>query len=183
MRISDWSSDVCSSDLLVAREALAVPAAMLANERALLEAGEAGAIRETEAERCDVRAQRVIGGDRGLHECGLLRMDGRIDMPDPRAVGPAGKGALAHRGQIIGDELGAEFVAFVDDRPEHVRGRFEGESGRVADARHIGAVSPGRGVDLPDHRAIFLDAHAALADIAVRPVAPLDLRAALGEGS
>src|SRR3546814_2206803 len=113
MRISDWSSDVCSSDLLVgdpertarsvigdahgaaarlsvldeaghevlwlaggppvregdeadlvAREALAVPAAMLANERALREAGEAGAIRENEAERCDVRAQRVIGGDR-----------------------------------------------------------------------------------------------------------------------
>src|SRR3546814_14060896 len=71
----------------------------------------------------------------------------------------------------------AEFVAFVDDRPEHVRGRFEGESGRVADARHIGAVSPGRGVDLPDHRAIFLDAHAALADIAVRPDAQIELRA------
>src|SRR3546814_7448433 len=104
-------------------------------------------------------------------------MDARIDMPAPIAVGPAVKGALAHRGQIIGDELGAEFVAFVDDRPEHVRGRFEGESGRVADARHIGAVSPGRGVDLPDHRAIFLDAHAALADIAVRPDAHIELRA------
>src|SRR3546814_21185144 len=82
-------------------------------------------------------------------------MDARIDMPAPIAVGPAVKGALPHRGQIIGDELGAEFVAFVDDRPEHVRGRFEGESGRVADARHIGAVRPGRGVDLPDHRAIL----------------------------
>src|SRR3546814_13157244 len=80
---------------------------MLANERALREAGEAGAIRETEAERCDVRAQRVIGGDRSLHKLGLLRMDARIDMPAPIAVGPAVKGALAHRGQIIGDELGA----------------------------------------------------------------------------
>src|SRR3546814_12474086 len=105
MRISDWSSDVCSSDL---REALAVPAAMLANERALREAGEAGAIRETEAERCDVRAQRVIGGDRGLHEFGLLRMDARIDMPAPIAVGTAVKGPLAPRGQTHGDETRPE---------------------------------------------------------------------------
>src|SRR5690606_38232315 len=101
----------------------------------------------------------------GLDEVRLLRMHPRIDMLAPIAVRPAIEGALLHRGQIVGDKLGAEFVALVDYRPQHVRCRLESERGRVTNARDIDAPRFCRGIDLPDHRPIFLEAETAFADI------------------
>src|SRR5690606_1608201 len=106
---------------LVTRETLAVPAAMLADEGALRITRENRSGDEAEAQRRDMRAKRIIGPDRGFDEVGSLRPAARVAIPPPIAGRRAVKGAFAHRGEVVGDEFGAELVALVDDRPELIR--------------------------------------------------------------
>src|SRR4051794_9177669 len=104
---------------LVARPRFSIPRAVLADE------GAAGHVRwkqiagvEGEPERGSVRAQRIIRHDRFRHQVGPLRLDPSIDVLPIIAVRPAVEAAVLHRGQVVGHQIVAEFVALVDDDPE-----------------------------------------------------------------
>ena len=100
--------------------------------------------REGDAERGVVRAQAVVGPHRRARpspdSCGWTR--GSTFWP-PIGIGPAVEAALAHRGQIVGDEVGAELVALVDHRPQLPAAGLDGQRGRVAQAGGVGAVGAG----------------------------------------
>src|SRR5690606_7701738 len=143
-------------DNLVPGEILAVPAAVLADEGAFGEGSAESAVpREGQAQRGDVRAEGVVRANRAGDQSGLLRADPRIDVLAPVAVGPAVEGTLAHRGQIVGDQLRANLVTLVDHRPEGAGGRLDGQGGRVADAGCDGAPGAGQAIDGPDHRPLL----------------------------
>src|SRR3546814_18366916 len=90
MRISDWSSDVCSSDL---------------------------------------------------------------------GVGPAVEAAFAYRGEVVGHQVGAEFVALVDRCPQHAGAGLDGQRRGIAQAAGVGPVHPGLGIDMPHLGAIKYGVH------------------------
>src|SRR3546814_11553929 len=79
-----------------------------------------------------MRAQGVVRADRRGDLLRLLRLRARVDGLPPIAVGPAVEAALAHRGEIIRNEIGTDLVAFVHDRPALARSRLDGERGGVA---------------------------------------------------
>src|SRR5271166_6579320 len=106
-------------DDLVAVEEIPVPTAMFADEGAApVFLGKAVRRVEGKPQRGHVRAQRIIGNDRLLDQIWTLRLDARVEMLAEIAVGPAVEAAVLHRGHIVGHEVGAEFVAFVDDGPQ-----------------------------------------------------------------
>ena len=72
-------------------------------------------------------AKRVVRNDGALDELGPLWMNPRIDVLAVIAEWPAVKSAVAHRGDVIGDEITAELVALVDGDPQLVRLRLPGE--------------------------------------------------------
>ena len=84
-----------------------------------------GAGVERKAQGCDMGAQRVIRRDGLRDQVGSLRLDARIDVLAVIAVRPAVEGAVLHRRQIIRHQIGAEFVALVDDGPQRAGLRLE----------------------------------------------------------
>ena len=156
-------------DDLVATVRLAVPGAVLADEGALLKRRrQAVALGEDEAKRCGVRAERVVRHDRLLDQVRALRLHPVIHMIAVVAVGPAVEAAVLDRGQVVGHEIAAELVAFVDDRPQHAGLGLPRHAVGVAQAGGEHAMAAGRGIDLPDRGAAALGGHAVLGDIAVR---------------
>ena len=98
----------------------------------------------------------------------VARTDARVHMLSPIAVGPAVEAAFAHRGQIIGHEVGAELVALVHHRPQLAGFGAEGERSGIAKAGGIAFVHPGLRVDLPHHGTIDFGRQTALGKVAVR---------------
>src|SRR3546814_8164931 len=83
MRISDWSSDVCSSDLLRLRQRLGelIEKMMIEHEIAHAPADEAGAIgelRQLLATGLDQRPGRIIGGERDILQLGRASCRERV---------------------------------------------------------------------------------------------------------
>ena len=140
---------------------------MLADKGALGELPAHVSIGEVHAQRGHVGAERVVRFDGAFHFLRLRRFDAGVHVVAPVAVGPAVEGAFLHRGQVIRHQVGAQFVPFVDHRPELVRIRVDGEGSGVAQAGGVGLVPAGLRVDLPDHGAVFLHVHAPFADVAV----------------
>src|SRR3546814_17336662 len=115
MRISDWSSDVCSSDLL---GAVADDAAVL-----LVDAGE-------EAGHVDEGDELDVEGVAGAHEAGGLLGAVHVEHPgkDHRLVADDADGVAVETGEAAGDRAGPvravlDVVAVVDrggDHPVHV---------------------------------------------------------------
>src|SRR3546814_5044087 len=56
-----------------------------------------------------------------------LRRDARVDKAAPVIPGPAEKIALVDIGQIVGDQVGPQHVAFVDHGPKPVTARIIGK--------------------------------------------------------
>src|SRR5439155_5774114 len=83
------------------------------------------------------------------------------------AVGPAIESAVAHRGEIIGDEIATELITLVHDRPERTSLWLPAHPIRIAQARGEQAALPARRVDLQDGGAPLLFLKTVLADIAV----------------
>ena len=114
-----------------------------------------------------MRAQCIVGHDGLGHQVGALGLDARVDVAAVPAVRPAIEAALLHRGQVVGHQVAAEFVAFVDDRPERAAHRLPGHAVGVAQARREQSHRTAGAVDFPDGRAAFLGRHAVLGHIAV----------------
>src|SRR3546814_4272326 len=83
MRISDWSSDVCSSDLRLARAAGRSCAAQRARSRGHLE-----------CQRCHDRLAQLVGGDRLVQHRDLRG----ADLAQAIALGLAGDQQACERG-------------------------------------------------------------------------------------
>ncbi len=113
-------------------------------------------------------AERVVGCHRDGDQVGPRRLRPLVDVLAVVAVGPAVERAVAHRGQVIGDEVAADLVALVDDREQGVGLGLPGQSVRVAQAGGEEPLGAGLRVDLPDRGPAFLVRHALLADVAVR---------------
>ena len=103
-----------------------------------------------------------------------------VDMLAVIGPGPAVEGAGLDPGQVIGDEVAAELVAFVDDDEEVVAAGHEGEADRVAQARGEDGVAAARRIDRPDRGAALLLVHAMFGD--VRIGADADIEPAVGAG-
>src|SRR5699024_3149527 len=97
----------------------------------------------------------------------VLRLHPRILVRTPVGVGPAVEAAFAHRGQVVGHQVGPKLVALVHHRPQLAGTGLDGQRGGIAQAAGVLAVHPGLRVDLPYHRAVLLGGHAALGDVAV----------------
>ena len=138
-------------------------------------AAEAAVARKVQTQRRHVRTQGVVRLDGARHHVGLLRHDARIDVLPPIAVGPAIEGPVAHLGQIVGDQLRPQFVAFVDHRPQQAGARFDGQGRGIADAGGDGAARAGGAVDFPDHRPFLLDLQTPFPDVGVGADADIEL--------
>src|SRR5690606_36744119 len=103
---------------LVADRRRAVPAAVHADEGTLGELRAHYRAGEIHAQRGDVRAEAVVRGDGRRHLLRVLRLDPGIDVLAPVRPRPAVEAALAHRGQVVGHQVGADLVTLVDHRPQ-----------------------------------------------------------------
>src|SRR5690606_19482462 len=137
--------------------------------------------REVHAQRCDVRAEAVVGGDRLGDLLRVFRAHPVIHVLAPVGPGPPVEAAVAHGRQVVGHQVRADLVTLVDHSPELPAARLDGQCGGVAQAGGIGAVHAGFGVDLPDHGAVGLGDHAAFGDVAVGADADVQ-EAAVGAG-
>src|SRR6187397_3281310 len=105
---------------------------MLADEGALREArSQRLAGREREAQWGDMRPKGEIGSDRLGNHVGPRRLHPGIDMVPVIAPRPAIKGSVLDRGQIVGDEIVAELIAFVDHYPKTPAPGIPGDPDRI----------------------------------------------------
>src|SRR3546814_11833974 len=125
MRISDWSSDVCSSDLELFRQVKDVEEALVHQQHGLVRRGDGDTLGDVGEDALDLRgalgerllqaaflvAQRdlrlLAPGDVGAHADEGAGTDVLLLHQVPAAVGP---GALAADG-AVGDALRDEFTA------------------------------------------------------------------------
>ena len=124
-----------------------------------------------------MRAQRVVGHDRVGDQVRSLRVHPRIQVLTVVAVGPPVEPAVPNGREVVGDEVGPELVAFVDDGPQGVTVRLELQAIRIAKPRGVFAVTAGGAIDFPDRCPPDLRLQPVLRDIAVRADAGVELRA------
>ena len=89
--------------------------------------------------------------------------------------------AVAHAGQVVGDEVAAEFIAFVDHGPQRRVCRtgcwHPGQPVRVAQPAGKYAVLAAGHVHFPDRSTFCFSRHAALSDVAVGAHGDIELLA------
>ena len=124
-----------------------------------------------------MRTQCVLGHEGAGHELGALRLHALVDVGAEITVWPPVETAVANRREVVGHEIAADLVAFVDDRPQHARDRLPGKTVRVAEPACEEARSAGRTVDLQDRGAVLLLVHPVLRDVAVRADGDIQPRA------
>src|SRR6202007_339424 len=108
----DWSSAVCSADLLVARALCAVPGAVFGHEGAAPVAfGELLPGVKRELQRGDMRSQKHVGNNGVLDQRGMLLFHARVYVVADVAVGPAVESAVFQRTEIIRGQIVAQLVA------------------------------------------------------------------------
>ena len=138
------------------------------------------AIGKGEAQCCDMRSKRIIGAFHIFEPVGTARLDAKVLIPTPIAVGPAIVGAEFDAGHIIGNEIAAQHVAFVHRGPQRARYGFIGKAVGVAQAGCEDAEALFRGIDLKHRSAVHFLVHPALADIARRPDRHIEAFAVFG---
>src|SRR5690606_19775994 len=137
-------------DHLVACQIVPVPTAVHAHERAVRVSGrEALGADESQPQRGDVRAERIIGLDRRPDQLRLLGADAWIDVLAPIAVRPTIEAAVANRGYVVRNELRTDLVALVDRRPQRVGFGVNRQRGGIANARSVSAMRAGLTVYFP----------------------------------
>src|SRR6185437_16477759 len=119
------------------------------------------------AKCCHMRPQAVVRADCRGDLLKILWLRASIDVLAPIAVGPPVERALMHCGQVIRNEVGADFVPLVHDRPYLARSRLSGEGRGIAKTGRVRLVHSRLYVDLPDHGPVGLDVDPALGDVAV----------------
>lgn len=75
------------------------------------------ALVECKAERCGVRAERVIRDDGLRYEVRPLRLGPRIEVLPEIAVRPTVKSAILDRRHVVRDEVATEEITLIDRRP------------------------------------------------------------------
>ena len=96
----------------------AVPGAVEGEEgAALVFGGELLTGVEEEVEHGDVGAQLDVSGDGFGDEFGVLALVARVFVRAGVGERPAVEGALLDVGEVVGDQVVAEFVALLDGRP------------------------------------------------------------------
>jgi hypothetical protein len=124
--------------------------------------------RTSQAQRGGVRPQRVVGHECRGHQIGRCGRHPGIDMLAEVAVGPAIEAAVAHRGQVVGHQVAAQFVALVDHGPQAPR--LGSQAMPFGLRRPLAKIRWRRcaDIDFPDGGALGLHRHAAFGDVAVR---------------
>src|SRR5882672_9917641 len=118
--------------------------------------GELGAFIEGQFERSVVRLEENVGNDYLVLQFGMLAFVTRILMTTDVPPRPAIEAALLNVGDVIGDEIVAQAVAFVDGAPEFAGFGINGQAAAgVADAvgvdAHFGAI----GIELQNIGTVF----------------------------
>ena len=141
---------------------------MLSNEHAIGElCGQAGCFGRCQPKRCRVRSQGVIGRNSAGYKVRTLGLHPRINMLSKIAVRPAVKSAVSHRGKVVRNQVVADFVALVHDRPQCPAGGFPRKAIGIAQTRGIEALCAGVQINLPDGGASGFNCHPPLRNIAV----------------
>src|SRR5258707_11859112 len=102
-----------------------------------------------------MRFEQQIWRDRGLHLVGRVFCKARLRMLAGVGVGPAVEPALLDTDEIVGDELVAEAVTFLNDGVEVAGVRLERERGRIARSRREGRLVLAVPVEALDRRLWF----------------------------
>src|SRR5215210_6480303 len=113
-----------------------------------------------------MRADGIIGLDRPGDQVRPPRIRTLVYMLAVIAVGPAVEAARPNRGDVVGHEVVADFIALVGHRPQLAGRRLPVHAIGVADAAGIDSPGSSRRVDFEDRRPAGLMLHAILADIA-----------------
>ena len=114
-----------------------------------------------------MRSQAVVRTDRRRHFRRISRPDTGIDRLPPVAVRPAIEAALAHGREVVGYEVGTDFIPLVYDRPELSCPRLNRKGGGIAQSRGVGPVRAGRHIHFPNHGPVDLRLHPPFGDVAV----------------
>ena len=93
------------------------------------------------------------------------------------AVGPAVEASVAHRRQIIRNQVGPDLIAFVGDGPELAGLRLPLQAGRIAHAAGEDAMRARRNVDLPDRGPLIFGSDSVFAYVAVGSDSDIELGA------
>ena len=114
----------------------------------------------------DVRDDDLTGG-------GVLVARVRVGADvKPR---PAVKASVFHRGRVIGRQIVAQSVAFVDHAPEGADGGLDRLTRAIAQAGGEDAALTRRQIQFVDRRPALLGRHAVVADVGLRTYAGIQL--------
>src|SRR5512140_1043705 len=98
---------------------------MLADEHPVAERRwKIGSGRPREAERCSVRAERVVGLDRFLDHVWPFWLDSSVDMATVVAERKTIEGSVLHRGHVVRNEVASYFVTLVHCDPQRAACRL-----------------------------------------------------------
>src|SRR5580698_735978 len=97
-----------------------------------------------------MRSQGVVRLNRFRDEIGPLRDDARVEVLTVITVGPAIESTVLNGRHIVGDEVRAEFIAFVDHRPERAGFWLEAEAVWVSEPTCEDAPATRRTIDFPN---------------------------------
>ncbi|MND81416.1 hypothetical protein D3C80_732150 [compost metagenome] len=126
-----------------------------------------------------MRADGVVRGDSLGHQVRVLRLDANIDMLAEVTVRPAIECAVFHRGDVVGYQVAADFIPFVDRGPQRATVRFPGHAVGVAQAGREDPLLAGGAIHFPDRRATFFLVHAVFRNVAVGTHGDVQLAAVL----
>ena len=149
---------------------------MLAHERPVTPGGgKGGAVGERQPQRRRVGPQRIIWLDRAGDQIRVLRLDPLIDVLAVIAVRPTVEGARRHRRHIVGHQIVADLVAFVDRNPQLAALGVPGQPDGVTQSGRVDPARPCHPVDLEDVGTIGFFGHAEVRHVRVRSYADIQL--------
>ncbi|MNV30122.1 hypothetical protein D3C71_1213780 [compost metagenome] len=114
-----------------------------------------------------MRAQAVVGLDCRGDLCRVLRPHALVHVFPPVAVRPAIEGAFLHGSQIVGNQVGADLIAFIHDCPQLAGARLDGQRGGIAQTGGVRLVFACAGIDTPHAGPVDFRRHAAFGDVAI----------------
>ena len=144
------------ADQFVAHANRPVPRAMLGREKiSLIFRRKLFAIVESNSERCVVRVQQDVGRDDLVLEFGMLALVPGILMAAHVPPGPAVEAALLHMGDVVGNQVVAQSVAFVDRAPQLAGLRIRRKPHAVANAVGVNLHARAVGIELQNVGAVL----------------------------
>ena len=96
-------------------------------------------------------------------------MDALVHVLAPVTVRPAVEPALLYRGKVVGNKIGTDLVALVDDGEQLAGSWLNREICRIARSGRVNPLRACQTIDLVDGRTTLLDRKAVLGNVAVGP--------------